>query len=219
DTSSACSDIKRVCPDLTFLCNPNNPTGVMLTLPVVKGIAKAAGPGYLLIDEAYAPLADSPWDTIPLLKEGNIILLRSMTKDFGLAGVRLGYMLASPEIIHRVRSWQYSWSVNAFAQAAGIAALGCTEHVRASREVIAQGKAFLQEKLPKLGLQPLQSYANFLLVRVGEAQALRERLLRRGFLVRDCASFGLPHHIRLSVRGLAECRRLVDALQEVVGVG
>ncbi len=219
DIQAALRDIHRTAPALTFLCNPNNPTGVMLGSGDVLAIAQAARPGRLLIDEAYASLAESSWDTLPLLAEDNVILLHSMTKDFGLAGVRLGYMLASPDIIGRVKRWQYSWSVSAIAQAAGFAALQCQGHVEASRNSITKGRRLLQQELPKLGLYPLPSPTNFLLVKVGNVAALRLELLRRYMLVRDCASFGLPEHIRISVRRPEECQRLVGALQEVLAFG
>ena len=219
DIQTAVDDIRRTTPAIIFLCNPNNPTGVMLGHNDVVAIARAARPGLLLIDEAYASLAESSWDTAPLLAEENIVLLHSMTKDFGLAGARLGYMLASPGIISRARRWQYSWSVSAIAQAAGIAALLCPGHVEASRKVVAEGKQLLRQELPKLGLYPLPSEANFLLIKVGNVVAVRLELLKRGLLVRDCASFGLPEHIRISARRPGECERLVATLKEVLALG
>ena len=217
DLGATAAEIVRLKPALTFLCNPNNPTGVMLEPAEVQTIARAAHPGYLVVDEAYMPLADDPWDSLALLAEGNVILVRSMTKEYGLAGVRLGYLLAPPDLLYRMKRLQPTWTVNALAQAAGVAALECQEHVERGRDVIARGKRYLMRDLAALGLKPLPSPANFFLVEVGDAATLRERLLRHRVLVRNCASFGLPRYIRVSVRAEADCAILVRALKDVLG--
>ena len=132
DIAAACDSIKTLRPALVFLCNPNNPTGVYLSLDDVLAVANALkGVGLLVLDEAYASFVEERWDSTPLMSEGNVALLRSMTKDYALTGLRLGYMLAPEEVVQRVRSFQYSWSVNAPAQAAGIAALAETGHLEA----------------------------------------------------------------------------------------
>ena len=107
---------------------------------------------------------------------------------------------------------QPPWSVNALAQAAGLAALGDDEHLAAGRRLAAEAKAYLVDGLGRLGLPCLPSRTNFWLVEIGDAAGLRRRLLPRGILVRDCASFGLPRHIRLAARPLSECERLLEAL-------
>ena len=116
--------VRQVRPSLVFLCNPNNPTGVYLNRDCLEWISSALGEsGLLVLDDAYAPFADAQWDSLPLLGCGNVAILRSMTKDHGLAGVRLGYMVADPAVVSAVRRLQPAWSVNAVAQAVGIAAL------------------------------------------------------------------------------------------------
>ena len=139
-----------------------------------------------------------------------------MTKDHALAGVRLGYLVAQPEVVEGARVLQHAWSVNAAAQAAGLAALDDDAHVDAARAVIREAKAQLCADLDALSLSPMPSAANFVLVRVGDAASVRSALLRRGIAVRDCASFGLPEHIRIAVRTTADCARLVEALREVL---
>ena len=215
DAASRAIDEQR--PALVFLCNPNNPTGVHLGREAVERLAAAVAPDALLVlDDAYAPLADCPWDSLPLLGRGNVAILRSMTKDHALAGVRLGYLVAQPEVVAGVRALQQAWSVNAVAQAAGLAALDDDAHVEAARGVIREARAFLRTEFDALGLAVTPSAANFLLVKVGDGAAVRAALLRRGIAVRDCASFGLPEHIRIAVRRPAECARLVEALKEVL---
>ena len=212
--------IRELRPALVFVCNPNNPTGVYLEREPVERLIEAVGEGgLLLLDDAYASLADSPWDATPLLGCGNVAILRSLTKDHALAGVRLGYLAAQPEVIRGARALQHAWSVNAVAQAAGLAALRDNDHVAAARAVIAEGKAYLCAELAALGLTVSPSATNFLLVKVGDAAGLRRALLRRGLAVRDCASFGLREHIRVAVRGRGDCARLVEALREVLADG
>ncbi|MXX19532.1 MAG: histidinol-phosphate aminotransferase family protein [Dehalococcoidia bacterium] len=216
----AVAAIRELQPALVFLCNPNNPTGLYLERDAVEQLAAAAGEhGLLLLDDAYASLADSPWDAMPLLGNGNVAILRSMTKDHALAGVRLGYLAAQPEVIDGARALQHAWSVNAVAQAAGLAALADEAHLAAACEVIREGKGYLWAELDTLGLTVSPSATNFLLVKVGDAGGVRRALLRRGLAVRDCASFGLPEHIRVAVRRKPECARLIEALREVLADG
>ncbi len=205
-------------PSVVFLCNPNNPTGVYLGEREVTRIADALrGVGLLALDEAYVSFVDRRWDSTPLLTMSNVALLRSMTKDYALTGLRLGYMLASEGVIERVKRFQYSWSVNAPAQAAGIAALCDTEHVERGREAVREGKEYLKEAARSLGMELAPSAANFVMLGVGDAAGLRLKLLKRHKVcVRDCTSFGLPEYIRVGIRRMDENRRLVEALRQVI---
>lgn len=215
---AALDRIRELRPALAFLCNPNNPTGVYLDRETVECIRQAVGcDGLLVLDDAYVTFMDQPWRTEPLLDGGNVAILRSMTKDHALAGVRLGYLVASPAVCDAGRALQPAWSVNAIAQAAGVAALDNDAHVEAARDVIRDAKAYLCARFTAMGLPVTPSAANFLLVEVDHGARLRTDLLRRGLVVRDCASFGLPAHIRIAVRRRDECVRLVDALQGVLG--
>ena len=214
---SALRAILRLRPKLVFLCNPNNPTGVYLGPTDVQRICDAVGEdGLLALDDAYAPLADCPWDSLSLLAQGNVALLRSMTKAHALAGARLGYLVAEPEVVSATRRLQPAWSVNAIAQAVGIAALDDHGHVAAAKGVISAAKAYLYRELETLGIPVTPSAANFVLARVGRARDVRGALLRHAIAVRDCASFGLPEHIRIAARRPQECARLVAALRKVL---
>src|SRR5204862_1412397 len=163
-------------------------------------------------DEAYLDFADGVSSALALRGDPRVVVLRSLTKNFGLAGLRLGYAVAAPEVVEALGRAQPPWTVNAPAQAAGLAALGDDEHLAAGRRIAAEAKAYLVDGLGRLGLTCLPSRTNFWLVEVGNAAGLHRRLLPSGILVRDCASFVLPRHIRLAARPLPECERLLEAL-------
>jgi histidinol-phosphate aminotransferase len=204
-------------PSLVFLCNPNNPTGVFLSSSEVELLASATSHtgGLLVVDEAYLSFADDPLGSLPLLDRYGIVMLRSMTKDYALTGLRLGYSLASEEVTERLASFQPDWSVNSLAQAAGLAALADTGYLPRARQAVAQAKEHLRAGLASLGFPVPPSSANFLLVQVGDGARWREMLRRRGFFVRDCASFGLADYIRVGIRSVPDCQRLVEAMAEL----
>jgi len=129
--------------------------------------------------------------------------------------LRLGYAVGSPDVLAALQRARPPWSVNALAQAAGIAALQDTAHLAAGLERIAQARHALLAGLHVLGLRPVPSTTHFFLLRVGHATACRQALLGHGILVRDCASFGLPEYIRVATRRPEENARLLTALAEV----
>jgi len=201
-------------PRLVFLCNPNNPTGVYCGRAEVAALLTVA-PGLLVLDEAYVPFVGDAWDARSLLADPRLVVVRSLTKDHALAGLRLGYALAAPEVAHALEWARPPWSVNAAAQAAGCAALDEDEHVARGRALAAEAKAFLAAELGALGWRALPSAANFLLLEVGDAAAVTRALRAAGIYVRDCTSFGLPRHVRIAARPLAECGALVQAARRI----
>jgi len=205
-------------PKLVFLCNPNNPTGVYLSQDTVSNLLEAVGEGFLVLDEAYISFVHKPWDATTLLQNGNIVVLRSMTKDYALAALRLGYALCQPDVVSAVLFHQPSWSVNAAAQVAGAAALSDKEYLPKARKLIMASKDYLLGELEQLGLRVCPAAANFLLIRVGNAKRLRYELLKNGICVRDCSSFGLPEFIRVGVRTLPECMHLISVLKRIFNV-
>lgn len=202
---------------LTFLCNPNNPTGVYLPRSSIEaflnGLPHTAGP--VVIDEAYLTFVDAPWTVLDLVQTGRVLLLRSMTKDYAIPGLRLGYLIAEEATVTRVQQYQVTWSVNAAAQAAGLAALQEDAYIEETRVIVRENKAFLTQALQDLGFNVVSGAANFLLIKVGDATAVRHRLLRQGIAVRDCTSFGLPAYIRVAVRLRPACERLLAALTTI----
>jgi histidinol-phosphate aminotransferase len=168
-----------------------------------------------VVDEAYLSFVEDADSLLDFVDEG-LVLLRSMTKDYALAGLRLGYAVAAPHVIEAMATVRPPWSVNALAQAAGLAALADSEHLPSSRRAVAALRALVTKELGRLGLEVLPGAANFLLVRVGNGAAIRSALLAKGVCVRDCTSFGLPDYIRIGLRPPPESGRLVAAMREVL---
>jgi histidinol-phosphate/aromatic aminotransferase/cobyric acid decarboxylase-like protein len=211
------TNVVRGGTDLVFLCNPNNPTGLYLPPADVTRIIRAFPGAVIAIDEAYASFADQPWDSIPLVRDfPNVVLIHSMTKLYAIPGLRLGYAIAQPQLLDRLEALQPSWSVNAAALAAGLAALNEDAYVQLARACVQEAKTLLCSKLEPAGLTVTRGAANFIMVDVGNAAEVRRRLLPQRLCVRDCTSFGLPHHIRIGVRTPEECARLADALLAVL---
>ncbi|MCX7680433.1 MAG: histidinol-phosphate aminotransferase family protein [Anaerolineae bacterium] len=216
DVGAIADQVSTLRPRLVWLCNPNNPTGVYLDREAVLCILRAceAAGSLLVLDEAYVNFAASPWDSISLLRSGHLLLLRSMTKDFALAGLRLGYVLGAPDAIRALRRAQPPWSVNAAAQVAGLAAL---DHLEEYRETWRRLRGVIEDLrvgVAGRGFSALPTTVNFLLVQTGDGDRTREALARRRILVRSCRSFGLPAHIRVGTRRPEENQRLLEALAE-----
>ncbi len=208
--------IDRERPRLAFLCNPNNPTGQRVTASDVEELLEHCDQTLLVVDEAYLPFCDAPPNLMPLLSSGRLLLLRSMTKDHGLAGLRLGYAVARPSIIEDLNRVRLPWNVSVAAEQAGLAALRERQHVERARRVVVEGRAYLSRELSGLGLRVIPSVANFVLVRVGEGSGFRAVMMNRGICVRDCTSFGLPSYVRIGIRTLPECQMLVAAVRGVL---
>lgn len=222
DLDRAAYTIESQRPALVFLCNPNNPTGVYLTFDEVEALAQAAtrANALLVLDEAYAGFVDQPWNnlenTLRLLDLGNVVILRSMTKSHALTGLRIGYSIATVAVTAHLAAYQPDWSVNGLAQAAARAALEDSEYPHRSRAEVARGKEYLIKSLTELGFGVPPAAANYLLVQVKDAPDWRDKLARRGLFVRDCSSFGLPEYIRVGIRQMADCQRLVEAMKALL---
>ena len=221
DLDAAEAAILQQKPALVFLCNPNNPTGVYLDRAQVSRLCSVAGEAnsLLVLDEAYVNFVDDRWDALPLLAEksgSNLALLRSMTKDYALTGLRLGYVAAASEVVRRLATLQPDWSVNALAQAAGVVALHDEGYLPKARQAVNASRDFLTQAFNEAGFCVLPSAANFMLVEVGAGAKWRERLMSRGVFVRDCASFGLPEYIRIGIRSMPDCQRLAEAVRQEI---
>jgi len=213
----------EVRPRLLFLCNPNNPTGTTILDDVIAAWADAHPHTLFVIDEAYHAFADRGHahrarglHSTAGLGAHNVLTLRSMTKDYALAGLRLGYLVAREEVTAAIASVRPPWNVNAMAQAAGIAALQQTDYVSECISTLHEHKSKLVTEIAALGLNPVPSNTHFFLVRVGDAAAYRRALLAHRIQVRDCASFGLPAYIRVATLQPTENAQLIEALRGIV---
>ena len=205
----------RLRPRVAWLCNPNNPSGAYLPGGAVQWLVSSFPDTLWVIDEAYRPFVTQPWDSGRLLSGGNVVLLRSLTKDCALPGLRLGYALAAAAVAGVLGRVQPPWSVSSAAITAGLAALRGQDHVRQTIRMLRDEAARLREAITRLGWHAVPSTTHFFLVRVGDAGGFRARLLRQhGIQVRDCRSFGLPDYIRIAARTAQENGRLCRALEE-----
>jgi len=205
--------IKQRHPAGVFICNPNNPTGQYLSRQEVEAILDSCEDSLLTLDEAFIAFVNEGWSSIDLIHRGNVIIVRSMTKDYALAGLRLGYAIANQEVIDSLRKVCPPWNVNVVAQKAGVAALEGTDYLEQCKQKVRQAKQFLIGELHRIGFTLVPSKANFFLVRVGNGERFRTALLRHGILVRDCASFGLPEYVRIAPRTMPECQKLVTIIR------
>jgi L-threonine-O-3-phosphate decarboxylase len=205
--------LRQLRPRLVFVCNPNNPTGTVIALETLAGWIAAAPQTLLVVDESYHAFVEGLHSAMEL-KADNVVVVRSLTKDHALAGLRLGYAAGSPDVLRPLAHLQPPWSVNALAQAAGVAAVEDRTHLEQSLRRLRQAREELMAGLDRLGLEVLPSAAHYFLVRVGDGASLRRALLARGILVRDGASWGLPEWVRISTRRPHENARLLAALEE-----
>ncbi|MBM4261666.1 MAG: histidinol-phosphate transaminase [Deltaproteobacteria bacterium] len=205
---------------IVFLANPNNPTGTIVRRTEWEAFLKRVSPDILLIvDEAYFEyVQDSEYpDSLRYHEAGRAILtLRTFSKLYGLAGLRVGYGVAPKEIIAMMQRVRQPFNVNAVAQWAALAALDDGEHVQRSLEVNAKGLQFLAGEFKRLGLDYVPSHGNFVLVRVGKGQEVFTALLKRGVIVRPMGGYKFPEHVRVTVGTEVENRKFIDALAQII---
>jgi histidinol-phosphate aminotransferase len=205
---------------LVFIANPNNPTGTIFSREVWEEFLDALPPDVIVVmDQAYAEYVEDPEypDALAdLRREQPILVLRTFSKIYGLAGLRVGYGVGHPDVIELMNRVRAPFNVNSLAQVAALAALGDDEHVERTRRTNREGMAYLRESLTGLGLDCVPSWANFILVRVGNALRTYDALLRLGVIVRPVPVYGFPEHLRVSVGLPEENERLVQAMRQVL---
>jgi histidinol-phosphate aminotransferase len=203
---------------IVVVCNPNNPTGTIVTADEFDPFVRCVPEDVLIVvDEAYAEMVDSDAfpDAMAYVREGrpNTLVLRTFSKVYGLAGIRLGYAFGAPETIAALHRVKNIFNVSVVAQAAGIAALQDDEFVRQSVEANRAGRRYLCREFDRLGLEHAESHTNFVLVRIGpDAGRIYERLLERGIIVRPCAQYDLPEFLRISIGAEEQNERLIAEL-------
>ena len=206
-----------------FVCNPNNPTGTILSKKQMIKILLAAKHKSCLVfvDECFIELVpQSNQSILNLVKTyDNLFVLRSLTKSFGLAGIRIGYAGASKQIIDILQKMKIPWSVNALAQEAGIIVIKNKSHLTESKSIIKKESSFLKNKIAGIeGFECHDSSTNFILIKIKQdSTKLQRKLLKHKVLIRDCKSFrGLNnHYIRIAIKSHKDNLKLVRALEAV----
>ena len=213
-------DVRRKVTDRTtavMLCSPHNPTATIVREKPLRAFLEALGddPPLVILDEAYRDFVDDPEypDGVALLRRHpRLILLRTFSKIAALAGLRVGYAVARAETLDWLNRVREPYNVNRLGQVAALTALEDEAHWERSRRFVIEERRFLSEGLGRRGYTFPPSQSNFLLVKVPDASALREKLLRAGILVRDGADVGFPGHLRISVGLRATNEKLLSLL-------
>ncbi|MFT0533322.1 histidinol-phosphate transaminase [Castellaniella hirudinis] len=209
---------------LVFIANPNNPTGTHVPAAQIQAFLQAVQDRHgsrvtVLLDEAYDDYLDPAEraDSAQWVRQyDNLIVTRTFSKAYGLAGLRVGYALAQPgltDVLNRVRQ---PFNVNALAQLAARTALADADFLDQTYRLNRQGRQQLQDAFAELGLDFIPSHTNFVLVQVGDAARIHDELLRRGIIVRPVAGDGLPRHLRVSIGLPQENTRFIQALADIL---
>ena len=203
---------------IVFLDNPNNPTGTIYTRSEWEAFLRAVSPDVLIVvDEAYFEFVDDPEypDSMQYQKGDRLLVtLRTFSKICGLAGVRVGYGVSSPEVIDALNRVRQPFNVNSLGQIGTLAALDDNGHIRRTQENNRQGLAYLRRELDRLGLEYAPSWANFLLVKVGAGTY--QKLLPEGVIIRPMEGYGFPGYARVSIGTPAENQRFVAAMEKLL---
>ncbi|UUX92354.1 pyridoxal phosphate-dependent aminotransferase [Methanoplanus endosymbiosus] len=213
---ASCSHDPATPHRLRVICNPNNPSGKILSASEILAIADdCSEKGIMLyIDEAFMDLADRD-ESVADCGYENVIVSRSLTKSFAIPGLRIGYGIGSPSVTKKIEAARLPWTVNFLAESFAVSAIRNYDRLEESRIKIRTERDYLCNGLEKLGLEYHPPSANYILFSTGILSSeLTQKLLEKGFYVRNCTSFGLPHSIRIAVRKREDNERLLEALRE-----
>lgn len=215
---SAAAQVREQAPNVVFLCSPNNPTGTALDLDVVKAVYEAgeASQAIVIVDEAYIEFAHSGTASALSLLPGRprLVISRTMSKAFALAGARLGYMAAAPEVSDAVRLVRLPYHLSAITQATAVAALGNSDSLLANVEQIKVQRDRIVAGLTQMGFEPAASDSNFVFFGgVADPHAVWEKLLAQGVLIRDV---GIAGHLRVTAGTEAETTAFLDGLRTII---
>lgn len=213
--------LKAITPDtrLIFITNPTNPVGTMVYQEEIDAFMEKV-PGHVIVafDEAYIDFADEKPDTLKYVKQGkNVILLRTFSKAYGLAGLRAGYGITTPEIADLLNKARTPFNMNLMAQAATVAALEDKEHIAASVKMVNDGKKQFYAAFDSWGIPYIPSHGNFILVKTGKGREVFNACLSKGVILRHMDGYGLPEYIRITVGNQTENDRCLEVLKEVCG--
>ena len=204
---------------IVFICNPNNPTGTMVDdTEIVEFMEKVPEDVLVVFDEAYAEIAQKTMpDTLNFVKHGrNVMILRSFSKAYGLAGLRVGYGITTPEIAELMGKPRVTFNCNHMAQVAAIAALKDSNFIQESRQVYKSGISQIAETCRELNLRYEPPYANFILIRTGNGKDAYEKLMMKGVMINPMDAYNLPEWIRVSIGTREQNEKFIAALTDVL---
>jgi len=205
---------------IVFVANPNNPTGTLAPREeVIQFVNDVPDDVLAVMDEAYIDFLEDPLDLVSLVRLGtrpNLILMRTFSKIYGLAGLRIGYGIGNSEFIAALEKIRQPFNINLLAQTAALAALDDVEHVRRTRANNFAGLKFFVQAFRTLQLEYVPSHANFVLVRVGDGQHVFEAMQKQGVIVRPMGGYQLPEWVRISIGTPQENERCLAGLKSVM---
>ncbi|MEM9282270.1 MAG: histidinol-phosphate transaminase [Verrucomicrobiota bacterium] len=201
-----------------FIANPNNPTGTMVGQEVIdRFMARVPEHVMVIFDEAYYEFLHEPPNTMKYVDEGrNVVIMRTFSKIQGLAGLRIGYGITTPAIAEVLQKCRQPFNTNAIAQAGAIAGLEDEQHQEDTRLLNDEGLAYFHSSFEEMGLEYVPSVANFVLVKVGDGDAVFDAMLKRGVIVRAMRGYKLPEWVRISTGTESQNERCIVTLKEVL---
>lgn len=213
--------LKAVTPAtrLIFITNPTNPLGTMVQQEEIDAFM-AQVPDHVVVafDEAYIDFADTKPDTMKFVREGkNVVVMRTFSKAYGLAGVRAGYAVASAAVADLLNKARTPFNLNLIAQAGALAALDDQEHIARSVEMVKRGRQQYYDAFKAWGLDYIPSQGNFILVKVGRGREVFDKALAQGVILRQMDGYGLPEYIRITVGTQKENARCLEVLAGILG--
>jgi len=202
---------------ILFVANPNNPTGTLAGKnEIIDLITQSPDHLLIVIDEAYFEFLDDPVNLLPMIEQSpNLLLMRTFSKIYGLAGLRIGYGIGPTELIDSLNKVRQPFNLNVMAQSGALAALNDEDHLESTRQNNTIGIKLLTEQLAKMGLETVPSHANFILVKVGDGATIFEHLQKEGIITRPMMGYGLPEWIRVSIGTPEENIRCLEALRKL----
>lgn len=202
---------------LVFIANPNNPTGTLLSKEDIKDFVQKV-PNHVLIvlDEAYVEYCPESNNRDLIDEFDNLIIVRTFSKAYGLAGLRVGYAISHPEVADMLNRIRQPFNVSLLAQSAAIAALGDQDFIAKVHKVNDGQMRWICKQFDALGLGFVKSHANFVMVNVGDAEGIHQALLKQGIIVRPLADYGLEEWLRITVGTPEDNTRLIDTLRDTL---
>ncbi len=202
-------------PDAVFLCNPNNPTGLYIGDSILE-LFKKFPQILFVLDEAYIDFVNHPWPSLKSIEFKNVIILRSFTKAFGLAGLRLGYVVANPEIIQILDCLKIPWNVNYLASMLGNYLIENPSIFKNEIKQYLEGKEMLFNYFNR-DYFTIPSETNYFLLKVKDSKMCYKKFIDNNILVRECSSFGLKNYIRINARKMDDCNLFLQVFEKIKG--